>query len=303
MNRAHPGLLRVPDLLRIPNLLRFVVTLAIAAAAATVGWSLWNYYMEAPWTRDGRVRADVIGLTPDVSGLVAEVLVRDNQQVRRGDVLFRVDRARFELALRQAEAVVSARLASFQEASREATRYQSLNQLAVSQEKQQQTESTQGQAGAAYAGALADRDLAKLNLDRSEVTAPLNGRVTNFDMRPGDYVTAGHPVFALLDTDSLHVDGYFEETKLSRIVVGDPVRMRLIGDTQDMQGHVQSIASGIEDRERSSSSNLLANVTPTFSWVRLAQRIPARVELDDKAQASRLIAGRTVTVEVLPRQR
>ena len=104
--------------------------------------------------------------------------------------------------------------------------------------------------------------------------------MTNLDLRPGAYATAGRPVFALVDRQSLHVQGYFEETKLGRIAVGAPVRVRLIGETQWLEGHVDSIAAGIEDRERGGSSNLLANVNPTFNWVRLAQRIPVRVQLD-----------------------
>jgi RND family efflux transporter MFP subunit len=279
-------------------LLRLAVTLVAVAAASFAGWQLWLNYMEAPWTRDGRVRADVIGVTPDVSGLVAEVLVHDNQAVRRGDVLFRVDRARFDLAQRQAEAVVASRLAALQEAVREATRYQSLNNIAVSQEKQQQTQSAQEQATAAYQQAVADRDVAALNLKRAEVTAPANGLVTNFDLRPGDYVNAGKPVFALIATDTLHIDGYFEETKLDRIHPGDPVRIRLIGASTDLRGRVESIAGGIEDRDRQAGSSLLASVNPTFSWVRLAQRVPVRVALESGQATAGLVVGRTATVEV-----
>lgn len=108
---------------------------------------------------------------------------------------------------------------------------------------------------------MADRSVAKLNFDRTEVTAPLNGWVANFGMRLGSSVTAGHPIFALDDTNLLHVDGYFEGTKLSGIAIGDPVHMRLIGETRNPQGQVESIASGIVGRERSSNNNLLAKAT------------------------------------------
>jgi multidrug resistance efflux pump len=124
--------------------------------------------------------------------------------------------------------------------------------------------------------------------------------VTNFDMRPGNYVDAGKPVFALIDTDSYHLDAYFEETKLPRIHVGDPARVHLMGEDIVLDGHVQGIAGGIADRERSASADLLANVNPTFSWVRLAQRIPVRVELDRIPAGLRLVTGRTATVEVMP---
>lgn len=285
---------------KLARLGRVAVTLVAVIAAGAVGWWLWTYYMIEPWTRDGRVRADVIGITPDVSGLVAQVLVRDNQTVHAGDVLFRVDRARFELALQIAEAGVASRLAALTESKHEAERYASLNNVAVSVEKQQQTQAALQAASAAYQQAQADLGVAKLNLDRTEITAPTNGIVTNFDLRPGDYVSAGKPMLAFIDTDSIHVDGYFEETKLSQIHPGDRATIRLLGDPQPLDGRVESIAGGIEDRERNASANLLANITPTFSWVRLAQRIPVRVTLDDAAANARLIPGRTATVIVHP---
>jgi RND family efflux transporter MFP subunit len=277
---------------------RLILTLAVVAIALFAGMRVWSYYMDEPWTRDGRVRADVVGLAPDVSGLVSEVLVRDNQVVKRGDVVFRVDPARFQLALMQAEAVVKSRKAALDEAAREAERYRSLSNVAVSQEKQQQTQATADQALAAYQQATADRGVAQLNLDRTTVMATVNGVITNFDMRPGDYVTAGRPVTALVDTDSLHVDGYFEETKLPRIRVGDRAHVQLMGESRWLAGHVESIAGGIADRERSSGSNLLADVNPTFNWVRLAQRIPVRIVLDEAPGAMQLIPGRTATVRV-----
>jgi multidrug resistance efflux pump len=280
----------------VARLGRFGVTAIAVAIALLVGWRLWYYYLDAPWTRDGRVRADVVGVTPDVSGLVSEVLVHDNQTVRAGEVLFRIDRARFALALQQADAALSNRMAALQEAMREAARYAALTNLAVSLEKQQQTQTAQQQAAAAFQQAQADRDLAQLNLDRTEVKASVNGIITNFDLRPGDYVTAGKPVTALVDTDSVHVDGYFEETKLPRIRVGDRATVRLMGESREIAGRVQSIAGGIVDRERADGGDLLANVNPTFSWVRLAQRIPVRIALENVPPDIRLVPGRTATV-------
>lgn len=282
------------------SLLRIGITLAAVAAAIFVGWRLWTYYMIEPWTRDGRVTADILGVTPDVSGLVAEVLVHDNQPIRVGDVMFRIDRARFDLAVRQAQAVVASKLAAFQEAERENNRYQSLNNIAVSQEKQQQTGANLAQASAAYQQSQADLGVARLNLERSEVKATVNGIVSNFDLRPGDYVAAGRAVFAMVDTDSLRVDGYFEETKLGAIHPGDPATIRLLGGEPKLSGHVQSIAGGITDRERAAGPDLLANVTPTFAWVRLAQRVPVRIKLDAVPTNVSLIPGRTATVVIHP---
>ncbi len=281
-------------------LVRLAVTLVAVVLAVIVGWQLWIYYMDLPWTRDGRVRADVVGVAPDVSGLVTDVLVHDNQQVTTGDVLFRIDRERFALALRQAEANVAGRKAALDLASAELGRYQQLSDNVVSREKLEEEQATQQQAEAAYEQSQADRDLAKLNLTRSEVKASVSGTITNMDLRPGAYVAAGKGVMALVDRDSLHVDGYFEETKLPRIKVGDPVLVHLMGENVDLSGHVESIAGGIEDRERSEGANLLANVNPSFTWVRLAQRVPVRIALDHVPEGVQLIAGRTATVDVNP---
>src|ERR1700755_3490067 len=208
---------------------RIVVTLVTVAVAVVVALALWDYYVNAPWTRDGRVRADVVAVAPDVSGLVTEVLVRDNQNVRRGDVLFRIDPERFSLALRQAEAVVAGRKASAEQAELDYARYTKLTDIAVTEQKVELARATAQETKAAYDQAVADRDVAKLNLARSEVRASVNGRITNMDLRPGAYVTVGRGVMALIDEDTLRVEGYFEETKLPRIHVGDPATVRLVG--------------------------------------------------------------------------
>lgn len=281
---------------------RFAVTALAVVAALAVGRYLWVYYMDAPWTRDGRVRADVVTVAPDVSGFATEIMVKDNQAVQRGDVLLRIDRARFALALQQADAVVAGRKATLEQADLDLKRYNDLTTAAVSQQRKEQVVATQLLAQASYDQAEADRGIAQLNLDRSEIRAPVSGRISNMDLRPGTYVTAGKGVMALVDTSSLRVDGYFEETKLARIHAGDPVRIHLMGDSKQLTGRVESIAAGIEDRDRAQGSNLLANVTPTFSWVRLAQRVPVRIALDPLPEGTTLVAGRTATVEILPRK-
>ena len=280
---------------------RFAPTTLMVVAALAVGRYLWVYYMDAPWTRDGRVRADVVTLASDVSGFVTEILVKDNQKVKRGDVIMRIDRVRYALALRQAEAVVAGRQATLDQAEADLKRYRDLTTAAVSQQKQEQVTATQLLARASLDQGIADQAVAQLNLDRSEVRAPVNGTISNMELRPGTYVSAGKGVMALVDTDTLHVDGYFEETKLPRIHVGDPVSIHLMGDSERITGHVESIAAGIEDRDRGEGSNLLANVTPTFSWVRLAQRVPVRIALDNIPAGATLVAGRTATVEILPK--
>ncbi|MCO6417173.1 HlyD family secretion protein [Siccirubricoccus sp. KC 17139] len=274
------------------------LTLAAVILAGFAGWRLWTYYMLDPWTRDGRVRADVVGIAADVSGLVATVRVRDNQPVQQGEVLFEIDRARFELAVQQADAAALARWSALQQAQRDAQRVARLDTSAVSVQAQERARAEAEQAMASYQQAVAERDLARLNLDRSWVRAPVNGVVTNMDLRPGNYVAAGQAVFALVDTDTLRVEGYFEETKLPRIAPGAPATVRLMGETQPIRGRVESIAGGIEDRERAAGPSLLANVNPTFTWVRLAQRVPVRIALEEPPPGLRLLPGRTATVSI-----
>jgi RND family efflux transporter MFP subunit len=283
----------------LPSLGRLLLTLLVVAAALLVGRQLWVYYMDAPWTRDGRVRADVIGVAPDVSGLVAEVLVADNTVVKQGQPLLRLDRARFTLALQQADAVVESRAASLERARRDERRYERLTEGVVSIQRQDQAHSDAATAEGAWHEAIAQRDVARLNLERTELRAPADGKITNLTLRPGAYVSAGSAVMALVDAASLHVQGYFEETKLRQIRIGDPARVMLMGEPRPLSGHVQSIAGGIEDRERTGGT-LLANVNPTFSWVRLAQRVPVRIVLDPVPEGVELIPGRTATVTIMP---
>jgi RND family efflux transporter MFP subunit len=267
--------------------------------AGLLGWHLWDYYMNAPWTRDGKILADVVRVAPDVSGLVSEVLVRDNENVKKGDVIFRIDQARYKLALQTAEAKVDSSKAALDMADRDLVRYRQLNDTTVTRQKLEQVETTAMQAEAAYRQAGLDRDLAALNMERSSVKATVNGVITNFSLQPGDYVTAGSAVTALVDTDSYYVSGYFEENKLERIKIGDPVLVDVMGSKVQLKGKVEGIAGGIEDRERTATTSLLANVTPTFNWVRLAQRVPVRVKLEDVPDGVHLVAGRTVSVSVV----
>lgn len=283
------------------TLTRSAATILIVALAIVVAWWMWNHYERSPWTRDGRVRADVVRVTPDIGGLITEVHVRDNQPVRAGDLLFVIDRPRYSLALAQADAAIASARATLGQARREAQRDLALGDL-VAAESHEQNVARVATAQAALAQAITQGESAKLNLARTRVTASVNGTVTNLDLHPGDYVAAGQQAMALVDTDSLRVEGYFEETKLPQIHVGAPVVVRLMGEPQDLRGRVESIASGINDTSRSNSGNLLPTVDPTFSWVRLAQRIPVRIKLLQVPQGVRLIAGRTATVTIQPTQ-
>lgn len=281
-----------------PAVGRVAITLVALAAAIYAGLQLWRYYEVDPWTRDGRVKAYVVQVAPDVTGFVTKVYVHDNQQVKAGDPLFDIDRARFELALRQADASVLAAQAALAQAQRENKRNTQLDDL-VSQETREQGQTRTDQARAALAQAEVNRDTAKLNLDRTRIASGVDGFVTNLDLREGEYAAASHPVLAIVDYKSFYVEGYFEETKLPRIHLNDKVSVKLMGTKQALTGHVESFAEGIADRDRSTGANLLPNVNPTFNWVRLAQRIPVRIAIDSVPADVRLVAGQTATVQVL----
>jgi multidrug resistance efflux pump len=282
------------------SILRFLLTAAIFTAAVLVAIALWRHYMYSPWTRDGRVQADIISLAPDVSGIVVEMPVQENQLVHKGDVLFRIDPERFRLALAQAQAAVAARKADYEIKRSEAARRAALSGVVVSSENRESSASSAATAAAQYEEAQAARDTAQLNLDRTEVRAPVDGYVTNLQAHPGDYATVGRPLLAVVDKNSFRINGYFEETKLPRLHVGDPVTINMMSGGPTFRGHIDSLARGITDRDNPSGPQLLADVNPTFNWVRLAQRVPVRIHIDQLPDGMVLAAGMTCTVVVHP---
>ncbi|UAK23385.1 HlyD family efflux transporter periplasmic adaptor subunit [Sphingomonas nostoxanthinifaciens] len=282
----------------LASLGRWLLTILLVAGAILVALWLWRRYENDPWTRDGHVRADVVRITTDVGGLVTEVHVRDNQFVHRGDLLVVVDRPRFAAALAQADANIAAARATLDLARKEARRDIALGDL-VATETHEQNVAKVETALAQLAQASAARDTARLNLTRTAVHASVDGKVTNLDLHPGDFLAAGAQAMALVDARSIRIEGYFEETKLGHIHVGDRALIRLMGDPHPLYGHVDSIAGGIADDQARTTGNLLPAVQPTFEWVRLAQRIPVRVQVDRLPVGTRLIPGRTATVTIL----
>jgi multidrug resistance efflux pump len=280
------------------GLMRWSITALIVLAATLVAFRLWNRYETTPWTRDGHVYADVVRVSPDISGLVTEVAVHDNELVHKGQLLFVVDRPRYTDALAQADAAIASARATLEQARRVARRDRVLGELVATEAREEDDAKVQTSL-AALNQTLAARSTAQLNRDRTAVNASVNGYVTNLALRPGDYLGAGTEALAMIDLDSIRIEAYLEETKLRHVEVGDQARIRLMGDEQDLSGHVESIAGGIADDQRSNSPNLLAAVNPTFTWVRLAQRIPVRVHVDRMPPGTRLILGRTATVSIL----
>jgi multidrug resistance efflux pump len=280
---------------------RVAATLVAVTLAAVLTWQLWWHYMRSPWTRDGRVRVETVGVAADISGRVTDIRVIDNEFVRKGDVLFVVDPDMYRFALAQAEATVKkakADLANAQELSERRRRLHS--QKVISSEELDNFASAAEGDSAAYQQALAARDIANLNLIRTTVYSPVNGYVTNLHLRIGDYATAGAVKLSVLDSDSFWVAGYFEETKLPRIHTGDLARIKLMGVGPEIHGHVESTSSGIADSNAGGTGVGLANVDPIFTWVRLAQRIPVRIHMDSVPHDVKIVAGQTCTIVVTP---
>jgi multidrug resistance efflux pump len=277
---------------------RVILTLVIVAAGCVAGYELWDYYMLSPWTRDARVRADVVSVAPDVSGFVDELRVKDNQFVHKGDVLLVIDRARYSRALAKAEATVAARKAEMEMRQHEASRRTRLTSLAISDEARENAVHTANSTAAAHQQALADLSTAQLDLERTVIRAPVNGFVTNLTLDVGQFASVGTKVLALIDSDSYRVSGYFEETKIPVVRPGKPVLIYLMSGEPPLRGHVESISRGITDRENPNGPELLANVNPTFEWVRLAQRIPVRIHIDDIPEGVLISSGMTCTVVV-----
>ncbi|MBO1324851.1 HlyD family secretion protein [Acetobacter sp. TBRC 12305] len=281
------------------TLIRIVLTLAVVSLAIILGITLWNVYMIAPWTRDGRVRVYVVDVAPEVSGTVVQIPVVDNQFVHKGDPLFVLDPVRFRLAIREAQARLDGAMEDLKLKQNDAKRRMGLGGI-VSAEEQEVFNSNVATQIASVDAARAALDVAKLNLQRSVLYSPVNGYVTNLNLRVGDYASAGQARMAVIDSDSYWVYGYFEETKMWGVHVGDEARVKLMGYKPILLGHVISIARGIDDTNGSPDKLGLQAVNPIFTWVRLAQRIPVRIHLDHVPDSVTLAAGMTATVSVGP---
>jgi RND family efflux transporter MFP subunit len=277
---------------------RRLATGLVVLLALLLAWALWWHYFRSPWTRDGRVRVEVVTIAAQISGEVVALPVVDNQRVKKGDVLFEIESVDYKLALAQAEALVQSRQDQAAIAQQDAERREKLGAQAVSAEERNTSQSSYQQAQAAYASAVAQRDQARVNLDRTVIRSPVNGYVTNLTLRVGDYATPGQAKLTVVDSDSFWIAGYFEETKLPRIHEGDYAHIRLMGWGPEVAGHVESVSRGISDTNSEVDALGLANVNPIFTWVRLAQRIPVRIHIDRVPKKVVIAAGQTCTIVI-----
>jgi multidrug resistance efflux pump len=277
-----------------------LVTLIGLVLAAIGTWAMWQAYMAAPWTRDGAVRAYVVTITPEDSGRIVQLPVADNQFVHSGDLLMTIDPTDYAIAVEQAQAAAEQANANAENAGREAERRAHLTTLETSVEEQQTYRSNAIAATAAQRQAVANLARARVNLERTTIRSPVNGYVTNLLVQLGDYATAGQSAISVVNADSYWVDGYFEETTLGAINPGDRATVKLMGYRATLQGHVASIARGVTVANAARGQSGLANVNPIFTWVRLAQRVPVRIQIDHVPEGVRLVAGQTASVQIEP---
>lgn len=278
--------------------MRGLFTLGVIAIAVLAAIWLWRYYMYSPWTRDGRVQTEVITISPDVSGLVEHFNAYDKRTVKQGDLLFTVDEARYASALQQAEARAAQAKAQWEQSAHQSARRAQLNNLAISQEARDSASLGASQSLAAYQAAQAAVESARLDTERTRYLAPADGQLVNLQFHQGDFVTRGVSRLSLIRSDRFYVTGYFEETKLPYIHVGDPVRITLMSSSRPLKGHVTAIGRGISNSNSTPGSDLMPNVAPTFTWVRLAQRIPVDVAFDELPEDIALSAGMTASLHV-----
>ncbi|BES70137.1 HlyD family secretion protein [Marinobacter nanhaiticus D15-8W] len=281
------------------KVLRVGLTLVVVALAIAAGTWVWNHYLHSPWTRDGRVRADVVTIAPDVSGWVTELSVSNNQSVEKGDLLFVIDDTRYRAEVAEAQAEVEEKRIAWELARHQYERRQQLTgRQAISEEDLETYRINTESAKASYALAQARLRMAQIDLERTRVDAPADGSLINLSLREGNYVDQGKPVLSLVKRGSFYVTGYFEETKLQLVRVGQPAHIQLMGADQTLTGEVTSIAQGIADTNTTSNDQLLPEVQQTFNWVRLAQRIPVDIALDPVPEGVKLSAGMTVSIDL-----
>jgi RND family efflux transporter MFP subunit len=277
-----------------------LATLAAVALAALLGWGAWQYYMGTPWTRDGAVRAYVVKVAPQVAGEIVSLPITDNQFVHKGDLLMLIDPRNYSIAVRQAQASVEQAQAVADNARAEMIRREKLNDIAVSMEERQNYISQATTAEATYQTALANLEQARINFKRTQVRSPVNGYVTNLSAQLGNYADVGSLQLSVVNSDSYWVDAYFEETSLSRIHEGDAATVKLMGYTPLLRGRVQGLARGVNVPNATPDASGLASVNPIFTFVRLAQRVPVRIHIDEVPDDIKLVAGMTATVQIEP---
>ena len=282
---------------------RYLITLLLVVAASSVVYSYYQSYSNNPWTRDGQVSAYIVSITPRVTGQVTKVHIEDNSQVVKGDLLFEIDPSIYQAAYNKALATQKQARALLAKAKNEEQRALNLEKRtpgALPVLTLNNLNNAVETNAANVALAKANVEEAHLNLKYTKVYAPTNGFITNLNLREGSQVVANTPVVALIDEDSFWIEGYFKETDLVNVAPNDKaiVTLMMHNDVQ-LKGHIKSIGFGIATQDGSTGNDLLPNVNPNFQWIRLAQRIPIKVVLDNVPEDLQLRVGMTASIKII----
>lgn len=277
----------------------YFLTAIVIILAAVAALGMYQRYTTKPWTRDGQVRANVVGIACRVSGPIVQFPVRDNQPVKKGDLLFEVDPSTYQATVDQCAAKLQQAQAAQIQAQQELQRQTQLYQTKVTDLRDlQDAQDSLAAVTANVAAAAADLELARLNLSYTKIVAPVDGYLTNVNTSPGTYVYAGQQLLALVDISSFWIAAYFKETQLQHVKEGGKAKITFIGrENQPFEGIVDSTAWGIFD-ENGSTVELLPKVGQTVDWVRLPNRFPVRVRVTGETPIP-LRIGQTVSISML----
>lgn len=278
--------------------LKHVVTLVVVALAVAGVWLLYKRYHAQPWTRDGQVRANIVGIAPRVAGPIVSIPVHDNQPVKKGDLLFEIDPSTYQAAVDAAAAKVQQTEAlTLQEEQNLERQTQLYKTNVVGQQAYQDAQDQYASAMANESVARAQLETAQLNLSYTKVVAPVDGYLTNVNTSPGTYVNAGEQLLALVDATSFWVAGYFKETQISQVKPGDVAQITLMGHSgQPFSGTVESTGWAIFIQD-GATVQLIPEVAQTIDWVRLPQRFPVRIQITGKPPVP-LRIGQTVSISI-----
>ncbi len=287
------------------KIIKILLTLTILGTAGYFTYNKYRDYIDNPWTRDGQVRTQVIQVTPRVNGMVTKIHVVDNQRVKRGDLLFEIDPSQYQVKYNQAKA----RLQRTHEAAKgkkiEFERVKNIYEKdrgAVSQKDMVRNETNYYKSLADIESSEEAVNTAKLNLSYTKVYAEVDGYVSNINFQIGSQASANKPILALVDENAYWVFGFFREDAIPEVAVGDKAIVTLLAyPNTPLSGKVESIAWGIAHSDGNPGNNLLPSVKPVFQWIRLAQRIPVRIKLDELPENVKLRFGMTASVMVLNR--
>lgn len=279
----------------------FSTTVLVLIAGALVTWKYQNYLVN-PWTRDGQIRAQVIQITPRVTGPIVSLKIQDNSAVKKGDILYEIDPRTYEVALDQAKASLAQSQANLTKAQDEEKRRYALHRRdpgAVSKSTLINLKKAVDSAKAGVKVARARVEQAELNLEFTKVKSPADGFITNLMLRDGSQVVANKPSVALIDKNSFWIEAFFKETDISNVSNGKTAKVTLMTyPNQPLKGKVESIGYGIAHKDGSMGVELLPNVNPNFQWIRLAQRVPVRIKLDSVPAGMQLRVGTSASVMI-----